>query len=106
MVKLEYRNNMIKLNKKLFWDVKFEDLDYKKHADFLISRVLIYGDKDDYQEIKKQYSLEKIKDVAQKTIYPDKKSPNFWSLIFNIPLESFKCIKKSSTKKQSIFSQR
>lgn len=41
------------LNKTLFWDVDFNDLDYKKHADFIIKRVLLYGDKSDWGKIKK-----------------------------------------------------
>jgi len=94
------------LNKKLFWDVEFKNLDVQKHANFIIKRVLLYGDVGDYEFVKSQYGIRKIKSVVKKIDYPDKKSLNFWSLIFNIPKESFLCIKKSSTKKQSMFSRR
>lgn len=97
---------MLKLSKQLFWDVKVNELDYKKHADFIIKRVLLRGDVKDYKIIKKKYGLKKIKNIAKKVDYPDKKSLNFWSLIFNIPLKSFQCIKKLSIQKQSVFSQR
>jgi len=75
---------MIKINKGLFWDTKFKDLDYKEHADFIIKRVLQYGDVKDYKIAKKKYGIKKIKKVAQNTSYSDKKSPNFWKIIFNL----------------------
>ena len=94
---------MIKVNKKLFWDVDFEKLDYKKDADFIISRVLVYGDLEDYRLIKEKYGEKKIKETAKKVDYPNKKSLIFWSNIFNLPLESFQCIKKSLIKKPNTF---
>jgi len=97
---------MEKLNKKLFWDVNFKDIDYKKHANFIIKRILIHGGNKDYKWIQRQYGARKIKEVAKKTSFSSRKNLNFWSLIFNIPLKSFKCVKKLSTKKQSIFSRR
>ncbi|MBU1176961.1 MAG: hypothetical protein ABIG88_02165 [Patescibacteria group bacterium] len=94
---------MIKINKQLFWDVDFKKLDYKKDADFIISRVLFYGDVGDYKLIEKKYGKKKIKEIIKKASYPNKKSLNFWSSIFNIPLESFKCINKSLIKKPNSF---
>ena len=93
---------MMKLDKQLFWDVKFSELDYKKNADFIISRVLSFGDLDDYKAIKNKYGLKKIKDAAKKINYSNKKSQNFWSFIFNFSI----CAKKLSIKKQSAFYQR
>lgn len=102
MIMARYANKIMKLNKQLFWDVKFSGLDYKKNADFIIARVLSFGDLADYKAIKNKYGLRKIKDVAKKTNYSNKKSRNFWSFIFNFPI----CAKKLSTKKQSAFYQR
>ena len=97
---------MIKINKQLFWDVRFSELDYKKNADFIISRVLSFGDVADYKIIKRRYGLRKIKSVAKKVNFANKKSLYFWSLIFNLPLNSFKCTEKLLTKKPSAFWQR
>lgn len=94
------------LNKALFWDVNFEGLDYKKNADFIIERVLSFGDEKDYRILQKIYGLEKIKKAAVKLDYSDKKTINFWSLIFDIPLHSFLCIKKLSMPKPNIFWKR
>lgn len=93
----------ISLNKTLFWDVNFKDLDYQKDAFFIIERVLNYGDEKDYQTIRKVYGLLKIKNIAKKINYINKKNINFWSIIFNIAPDLFKCTKKSLTQKQSIF---
>ncbi len=75
---------MIQVNKKLFWDVEFKKLDYEKHSGFIIGRVLSFGDIKDYQIIKKKYGIKKIKSVAEKISYPNKKSLNFWNIIFNL----------------------
>ena len=77
---------MIEINKKLFWDVEYKKLDYKKHSNFIIGRVLSYGDLKDYQIIKKNYGIEKIKSIAKNFNYPNKKSLNFWNIIFNLPI--------------------
>ncbi len=93
----------LSLSKNLFWDVDVKSLDYQKHSHFIIERVLNYGDKKDYEILKEIYGLEKIKNVALKANYISKRNINFWSVIFNIPLKSFKCTKKFSTKKQNFF---
>ena len=98
--------NKISLNKDIFWDVKIENLDYQKDADFIIERVLNYGNKRDYQKIKEIYGFSKIKNIAKKINYISKKNLNFWSIIFNIPPNLFKCTKKFSIKKQSPFLMR
>ncbi|MFC1613316.1 DUF6922 domain-containing protein [Patescibacteria group bacterium] len=97
---------MIKLNKQLFWDVDYKKLDYKKHAGFIIEKVITYGDMDDWEVIKKIYGIKKIKNAVKNISCLDKKSLNFWSQIFNIPKNSFKCANKLSIKKQSPFLNR
>ena len=93
----------ISLRKTLFWDVDYKDLDYLKNTSFIIERVLNYGDEKDYQEIKEVSGLLKFKKIAKEINYINKKNINFWSIIFNIPLKSFKCTKKFSNKKQNLF---
>lgn len=90
------QNFLKQLDKTLFWEVRFKDLNIEKNADFIIERVLSFGDVKDYHLLQKMYDYEKIKKVAIKANYPNKKSVNFWSIIFDIPLNSFLCIKKLS----------
>jgi hypothetical protein len=94
------------LNKTLFWDINLKSLHYQKNADFIIERVLSFGNEKDYRLLCQIYSQEKIKRAAVKLNYPDKKTVNFWSIIFHIPLNSFLCIKKLSTLRPNAFWQR
>ena len=84
----------------------FKRLDFDENADFIIERVLNYGDEKDYQVMKKFYSLKKIKEIAKKADYINKKNINFWSIVFDIPVNLFKCTKKFSNQKQSAFLKR
>ena len=93
---------MVQIDKNLFWDVDFGKLDYKKNAGFIIKRVLLFGDKKDYDILKKRYSYERIREAALKISYPDKKNANFWSFIFNLSNDK-KCTKKLLMQKQSAF---
>lgn len=99
-------NKKNQLKKELFWDVNFQNLDYQKNADFIIERVLSFGDVKDCQILKKIYTPKKIKKAALKADYPDKKTANFWSVIFNIPLNSFLWSKKLSMSKPNAFWKR
>ena len=91
-----------KIDNNLFWDVDFKKLDYEENADFIIKRVLLFGDKKDYDILRKRYSYEKIKKVASEISYPDKKNANFWSFIFNLSSNK-KCANRLSAQKQSAF---
>jgi hypothetical protein len=95
--------NKLSLSKSLFWDTAYEKIDYKKNASFIIERVLNYGDKEDVEKLKDMYGMAKIKETAKRINYINKKNLNFWSIILEIPLKSFKCTKKFSTKKQNLF---
>ena len=54
------------LDKTLFWDVKIDDLDAGKNADFIIKRVLSLGDIKDYRILRKMYNFQKIKKAGIK----------------------------------------
>ena len=86
----------------LFWDVK--DLDPRKHARFIIERILAFGDKDDFNWAVNFYGKEEIKKCFLKSKALDKKSLSFWCHYFN--LNKKKCIQSQSTKKQSMFWKR
>ena len=50
-----------KLNKALFGDIDFNSLNGKRHARFIIERVVQEGDISDWKLIKSYFGLEKIK---------------------------------------------
>lgn len=51
--------------KKYFWDVNFEELDIKKHKQYIISRLYCYGDLKAIKWLKSVYNDKDIKDVAK-----------------------------------------
>lgn len=95
-----------KLRKTLFWDVDTKSLDKIKNADFIIGRVLEFGDEKDYRFLRKMYSLRKIKAAAKNVHFRTRKSANFWSIIFNIPKTKFKCQRTPSQPKPFAFWKR
>jgi hypothetical protein len=86
----------------LFWDVI--DINPQKHAQFIIERILAYGDEADFNWAIDFYGKEKVKDYFLKSKTLDKKSLSFWCQYFNLNKE--KCIQKQSTQKQSAFSKK
>ncbi len=86
----------------LFWDVR--DLDPRKHAQFIIERILAYGDESDFNWAIDFYGKEKVKDYFLKSKTLDRKSLSFWCQYFN--LNKKKCIQKQLTQKQSVFLKR
>jgi hypothetical protein len=49
------------LDKRIFWDVEFEKLDYELYANFIIERVFERGDVDDIRQVRRFYGDEKVK---------------------------------------------
>ncbi len=54
------------LDKRIFWDVKFEELDYTKYANFIIERVFERGDVEDIRQTRRFYGDEKVKEALTK----------------------------------------
>lgn len=86
----------------LFWDVK--EVDPKKNQQFVIERVLDFGDVEDFHWARDFYGGEKIKEGFLKSKSLSKKSNNFWCLYFD--LDKNQCIQNQSTKKPNVFLQR
>ena len=80
-----------KLSKVRFWDIDFTKIDYDMRARYVIERVVMYGNWQEWQEIKRYYGLERIKLEAMQTRYLDPKTLNFLSLYFQVPKEQFRC---------------
>jgi hypothetical protein len=83
----------MQLSGSLFWDVDFKDVDYDKYAQYIINRILLRGNLNDWFEIKNYYGLEKIKEEVVKMRYLDNRTLNFCSFYFDIPKTKFRCTK-------------
>ena len=83
------------LSKQIFWDTDMSQLDYKKHANAIIVRVLERGNMEEWNEIKRYYGHEKIKETAMKARNLSKKTLHFIANLYSIPLTKFRCYKST-----------
>jgi nicotinamide mononucleotide adenylyltransferase len=73
-------------SKYLFWDTPIELIDKEIHKKSIIERVITRGFLEDFYTLVKMYSREEIVEAIKKSRVLDKKTANFCSLYFNIPL--------------------
>ncbi len=73
-------NKMI-LRQSLFWDVDAKDIDLEKDARYVIERIMDLGMDDEVKWMRRQYSKEKLRDVAEKSRALSPQSKNLWLLL-------------------------
>ena len=79
------------LRPSLFWDVNYDTIQWNRNYRFVIERVLERGTFYEWQEIKRCYGLEKIKEAALQARWLDNTTLSFCSSYFHIPAEQFRC---------------
>ena len=67
----------------LFWDTDLSAINKIEHRDFIIKRVLLFGDLKDWQLIKKWYGIPVVKKVLRSARGLDIRSRNFWQTVLN-----------------------
>lgn len=88
--------------KKYFWDVDFSKLDKEAYSQFIIERILEYGDEKAIKWMKKNFKLNEIKTVICQSKNLSLRSANFWQIIFNLNKNDILCLKKSFQQKQKV----
>ena len=83
----------------LFWDAK--DVNPQKNTQFIIERILTYGDEADFKWALAFYGNKKIKECFLKIKNLDKKSLSFWCQYLN--LNQSKCIQNQFLKERAAF---
>jgi hypothetical protein len=78
-------------NKRIFWDVRFEEIDYEEKASFVICRVFERGDVEDIRQCRRFYGDEKIKEVLKTVKFLPLTTIYFVSAIYDIPLNELRC---------------
>ncbi len=81
----------MQLSKVIFWDTDPDSIDWENKARYVIGRVLMYGTIADWNNIKKYYGLDRIREEMLKERYLDPKALSFLSCIFDLPKEKFRC---------------
>ena len=75
----------------LFWDVDKNDIDFDKHATFIIQRVLECGEFCDWKVILSYYGLDKIVSECKKMRTLDPICLSFISAISHTKKEDYRC---------------
>ena len=78
-------------NKRIFWDVNFELIDYDAKANFVIERVFERGDVDDIRQCRRYYGDEKVTAALLQAKYLPLHTIHFASAIIDKPLNEFRC---------------
>ncbi len=77
------RKKTMQFRPTLFWDVDPSTIDTKKHARYIIERILDFGNDDEVRWMARNYPTARIKDVLNEPRSPiHAKSKSLWSLIY------------------------
>jgi hypothetical protein len=83
--------NLSTLSPHIFWDVNQEELNWAKHQDFIVQRILEYGVWDDFLALKNALGLQKIGEISKGLRSLDRVSMHFVATITNSKLNEFRC---------------
>ncbi len=78
-------------NKRIFWDVNFEALDYDKRSAFVIERVFERGDVDDIRQCRRYYGDERITVVLLNAKYLPERRLHLAAAVIDRPITEFRC---------------
>jgi len=78
-------------NKRIFWDVVFENINYDSRANFVIERVFEWGDVEDIRNCRRYYGDDKIREALLNAKFLPEQTMYLASAVINKPLKEFKC---------------
>ncbi len=78
-------------NKRIFWDVDFEKIDYDSKANFVIERVFERGDVDDMRNCRRSNGDEKVTEALLNAKFLPETTIYLASAVINKPLKDFRC---------------
>ena len=80
-------------NKRIFWDVDFEKINYDAKANFVIERVFERGDVEDIRNCRRYYGEEKVSEVLLNAKFLPETRMYLASAVINKPITEFRCYK-------------
>jgi len=78
-------------NKRIFWDVEFENINYDTKAGFVIERVFERGDVEDIRNCRRYYGDEKVAEALLNAKFLSETTMYLASAVINKPLKDFRC---------------
>ena len=85
--------NNPQFQRRIFWDVDFDKLDYEKYANFIIERVFDRGDVEDIRQCRRYYGDEKVAEALTNAKFLIARRMYLASAVINKPIEDFRCYK-------------
>lgn len=82
----------------LFWDVDIQKMSLQKHAGFIVQRVCMLGSMEELKSLREIYGMDQIREVLLQARYLDVKTLHYFSVVFNIPKERFRCFSIQQSK--------
>lgn len=73
---------LMRFRQSLFWDVDPKTIDPKRHARYIIERVLDFGYDNEIRWLVRYYSPRLIKDVVVRSRVLDKKTKPLWTAVY------------------------
>ena len=87
-------NKIPEFSGRAFWDIDMNEIDYEKHAQYVIIKILDRGKYSDLTSLFKFYGKERIKRELINAEHLPQKILYFASTLYNINSEQFKCFKE------------
>ncbi|HLD70908.1 MAG TPA: hypothetical protein VI937_03430 [Negativicutes bacterium] len=84
--------------KEYFWDIDFNDLDFKKSKVFVLKRILDKGNDKALLWIRQHYTNQEIKKLLLNTRDISPKTANFWADYLKINHKKVPCLQKPYTR--------
>ena len=75
----------------LFWDVDVSKLDWNKHQQLIVERVIQRGSLNAIKEVVAHYGIEEMRNIIKQIPYLEKREMAFVHIYFRIPLNELKC---------------
>lgn len=80
-------------NRRIFWDVDFDKIDYDLRARFVIERVFERGDVDDIRQCRRYYGDEKVADALLNAKFLPQHTLYLAAAVIDREIEEFRCYK-------------
>lgn len=80
-------------NKRIFWDVDFEKIDYNKKYKFVIERVFERGDVPDIRNCRRYYGDEVIREVILNTMFLPQHRMGLAACVIDANIKELRCYK-------------
>ncbi len=78
-------------DKRIFWDINFDTLDYDKKASFVIERIFERGDVQDIRSARRYYGDERIRSVLTKAKWLPLNTIYLAAALFSNELNDYRC---------------